>query len=381
MPVKETNSANGASTLAGLPHMPLEKVYVFWFAGGSCDGCSISVLGATNPPLEQLMAGRVPGLPQLLLSHTALSYESGDDYVRRFQLAERGELDGPFVVCLEGSVPGEEHAGEGYWSAVGEEDGRQIPVAEWLQRLTPKAAATIAVGTCATWGGIPAAKNGPTHATGLMDFLGKDYRSAFGLPVVNIPGCAPIGDNFIEVVAGLLLFLQGLAPLPEFDDLGRPAWLFGKTAHLNCNRAGYYEEGVFAQSYGDPECLVELGCWGPVVQCNVPSRGWINGVGGCTQSGGICIGCTMPGFPDKFSPIYMQAAGAFVSTAVTKLYGPGIRAIRKITQQEKNRSIRWDKVPPPSGWARNEEAPKAGERAFQGFYKRLQNMSRTTHVK
>src|SRR4029453_3755492 len=85
----------------------------------------------------------------------------------------------------------------GYFSAMGVEaieggaGSRPVPTATWLRRLAPGAAATIAIGTCATWGGVPSAEGNPTGAMSLMDFLGKDYRSAFGLPVINIPGCAP----------------------------------------------------------------------------------------------------------------------------------------------------------------------------------------------
>ena len=82
------------------------------------------------------------------------------------------------------------------------------------------------------------------------------------------------------------------------------------TVHEGCDRGGYYEQGDFADEYGSPKCIVKLGCWGPVVQCNVPKRGWINGVGGCPNVGGICIGCTMPGFPDKFMPFMEEPPGA-----------------------------------------------------------------------
>ena len=58
----------------------------------------------------------------------------------------------------------------------------------------------------------------------VMDFLGKDYLSSLGLPPINIPGCAPVGDNLTETIASILMFLVGLGPLPEFDGLGRPAW-------------------------------------------------------------------------------------------------------------------------------------------------------------
>jgi hydrogenase small subunit len=90
------------------------------------------------------------------------------------------------------------------------------------------------------------------------------------------------------------------------DEQLRPTWLFGATVHDGCDCAGYYEQGDFATEYGSPKCIVKIGCWGPVVNCNVPKRGWMNGVGGCPNVGGICIGCTMPGFPDKFMPLWMS---------------------------------------------------------------------------
>ena len=98
------------------------------------------------------------------------------------------------------------------------------------------------------------------------------------------------------------------------DDALRPTWLFGKTVHEGCDRAGYYEQGDFATEYGSPKCIVKLGCWGPVVKCNVPKRGWMNGIGGCPNVGGICIGCTMPGFPDKFMPFMDEPPGGKLST-------------------------------------------------------------------
>ena len=99
-----------------------------------------------------------------------------------------------------------------------------------------------------------------------------------------------------------------MAPLPELDDALRPKWLFERTAHESCNRAAFYESGNFATEYGsDHRCLVKLGCKGPVVKCNVPLRGWMNGIGGCPNVGGICMACTMPGFPDKYMPFMDEA--------------------------------------------------------------------------
>ena len=94
----------------------------------------------------------------------------------------------------------------------------------------------------------------------------------------------------------------GPGPLPEFDELGRPAWLFGETVHRHCVRAGYYEEGVFAKEYGDKECLVEIGCWGPVVQCNITERGAINHMGGCMVAGGAASAARCPASPTSSPP-------------------------------------------------------------------------------
>lgn len=359
---------------------PLDTIYAFWLAGMSCDGCTIAVAGATNPPVESLLTGTLPGLPTLKLYHPVLSVEVGEEFVDMYYKAWRGELDAPYVVILEGSVPDERLAAPhgGYWAALGvgqegdEFEGRPIPVASWIERLAPGAAAAIAIGTCATWGGIPAAVGNPTNSMGMMDFLGKAYRSALGLPVINIPGCSPIGDNFTETVAMVLMFLQGMGPLPEFDELGRPAWLFDETVHRQCVRAGWYEEGTFAQEYGDPECLVEIGCWGPVVQCNITSRGAINHMGGCMNTGGICIGCTMPGFPDRFSPFYATPPGTVVSSTASRANGLLIRNLRQLTQKYMNLTPQWEEENHvPSGWGDVKDA-KVQHKVAHFFYRKLQ---------
>ncbi len=358
---------------------PLEKVYVFWLAGMSCDGCTVSVSGATEPALEDLLTGSIPGIPLVILHHYVLQLESGDHYMQSLLKAERGELDGPYVIAYEGSIPdenlsaeGEPFAGEGslpLWAP--SDKRRRVSTAEWVKRLAPGAAAMIAVGTCATWGGIPAAYGNITGSMSVMDWLGADYRSALGLPVINIPGCAPVGDNFTDAVQAILLFLQGLGPLPEFDELGRPAWQFSDTVHRKCGRAGYYEEGTFAQEYGDKECLVEVGCWGPVVQCNITEKGAIAHMGGCMNAGGPCIGCTMPGFPDKFAPFYKVPPGSMLSSNASRFMGAIVRPLRRISQRERNREIRWhDTV--PSGWAMHNGATSLTHKILEFFYEAMQ---------
>jgi len=350
---------------------PLRTVHAFWLAGMSCDGCTIAAAGATNPSVEDLLAGNLPGLPQVILHHPVLSVESGEEFVENFQLAWEGNLDAPYVVIFEGSVPDERLAavGGGYWSGLGVEDGQPVPTARWLERLAPGAAAVIAVGTCATWGGVPSAVGNPTGAMSVMDLLGEDFRSDLGLGVVNVPGCAPVGDNFTETIAAVLLYLQGIGPIPTFDALGRPAWLFEETVHRGCTRAGYYEEGIFAEEYGDKECLVEVGCWGPVVNCNIVRRGAINHMGGCMEAGGVCIGCTMPGFPDKFSPFYKTPPGSVFSTAGSRTLGSVVRRLRALSQENLNRETRWDREGGvPSAWGHVRE-PGIFKKIANFFYK------------
>ena len=215
--------------------------------------------------------------------------------------------------------------------------GQPITTCEWIDRLAPKALAVMAAGTCATYGGIHAMAGNPTGAMGLADYLGWDWRSKAGLPIVNVPGCPVQPDNFMETVLYLLFQAAGMAPMIPLDEQLRPTWLFGKTVHEGCDRAAYYEQDDFATEYGTPKCLVKVGCWGPVVNCNVTKRGWMRGIGGCPNVGGICIGCTMPGFPDMFMPFMDEPSGARFSTAALTLYGKMIRALRSITNEHGQR--------------------------------------------
>lgn len=301
-----------------------ESVHIFWIAGMSCDGCTIALTGASSPSIERLLRGTLPGLPRVVLHHPFFAQESGRSFLEPYRQAAIGELDAPYIVVVEGSATDDLLAGEGYWSAMGSGDtgdadantvdgiAQPLRSMDWIRALAPNAVASIALGTCAAWGGVPGALGNPMGAGSLGDLLGGDYRSALGLPLITIPGCAPGGDNIVETLAALLLFLRGVGPAPELDDLGRPAWLFEETVHRRCVRAGFYEEGVFARIAGEEGCLVELGCWGAVVQCNITTRGAIGGVGGCMNVGGACNGCTMPGFPDSFS----NRAGAVSPAAI-----------------------------------------------------------------
>lgn len=261
-----------------------DKAWVLWLESGGCDGCTMAVLGATNPRLEELLSGGMTRTP-IELVHPALALDAGSAFTAALHRARAGELD-PFILVLEGSMFDEDRAGEGSFSSLGSHDGVPVTVEEWVSALAPKAAAVVAIGTCATWGGIPAASGHVTGAMGLGDFLPAGFLSRAGLPVVNLPGCAPSGDAFIEALSYVMLHLEGLVPI-DLDDLGRPRWLYSTPTRLQSQRR---PDG----SVRSPELTAG---------CPVPDRGWINRLGGCARLGGSCNGCTRSDFPDTTLPL------------------------------------------------------------------------------
>jgi hydrogenase small subunit len=319
------------------------EVDVLWITAGlSCDGDSISITAATQPSLEEVLLGALPGLPKVHLHHPVLAFETGEDFLAPFHVAARGGSPRPFVLVVEGSIPNESIKTEGFWAALGnDEHGQPITTCTWLDQLSKHAWCVVAVGTCATYGGIHAMAGNPTGAMGLCDYLGWDFRTAAGLPIVCVPGCPVQPDNFMETLVYLLYQAAGMSPMIPLDHAHRPRWLFTQTVHEGCDRGGYYEQGDFGSDVGSRKCIVKLGCWGPVVLCNVGRRGWMNGIGGCPNVGGICIGCTMPGFPDKFMPFMQEPPGAIMSSAAILMYGRTVRALRNFTKSSLDREPSW----------------------------------------
>jgi hydrogenase small subunit len=327
---------------------PINEISVLWITAGlGCDGETIALTAATQPSIEDLLLAGIPGIPKVHLHNPVLAYEVGDNFMRHFYAADEGKLD-PFILVIEGSIPDEGNKSEGYWAALGtdKQTGQPILTCEWIDRLAPKAWAIIAAGTCAAYGGIHAMEGNPTGCMGLADYLGWDWRSRAGIPIINVPGCPTLPDNLTETLLYLLYQAAGLAPMIPLDDQLRPTWLFNQTVHEGCDRGGYYEQAEFAESYGSHQCIVKLGCWGPVVQCNVGKRGWMAGLGGCPNVGGICIGCTMPGFPDKFMPFMNQPPGSLLSSSAIMTYGKAIHALRKFTQASLNKEPHWRRRQP-----------------------------------
>jgi len=191
---------------------------------------------------------------------------------------------GKYLLIVDGSIP----LGQGgiYSCHAG------LSSLDMLKEAAQGAAAIVAVGTCAAYGGIPKANPNPTGAVSVSDIV-KDK------PIVNIPGCPPIPAVMTGVLAHYLTF----GSLPELDDKGRPRAFYGETIHDRCYRRPFYDQGKFAKTFDDEGarrgwCLFELGCKGPVTHNACATTKWNGGTSWPVESGHGCLGCSEPDFWD-----------------------------------------------------------------------------------
>jgi hydrogenase small subunit len=187
---------------------------------------------------------------------------------------------------IDGAVP---TAGGGQYCTI---SGRTA--VSLLQETAAGAAAVVATGTCASFGGVPAAKPNPTRAVPVSALVS-------GKTVVNVSGCPPIPD----VLNGSIAYFLVNGTAPPLDSLNRPQTFFSTVIHEICPRRHNFEEERFAKSFDDAGarkgyCLFQLGCKGPITHSSCPSKGWLDGLSFPIQSGHPCIGCTEPRFWDRY---------------------------------------------------------------------------------
>ena len=264
---------------------PAQRPPVVWLHFAECTGCSESLLRSQYPYVDDLV------LEVLSLEyHETLMAAAGHQAEEALQAAVK-KYDGKFICVVEGAVA---TAYDGGYGKVG---GRTF--LEIAKEVVPHAAATIAYGTCACFGGIPAAKPNPGGYKGVGD--------AIGVKTLNIPGCPPNPINLVGTIVNYLL----LGKLPELDETGRPLFAFGKTVHDQCPRRSHFENGEFAESFGSPEaamgyCLYKLGCRGPETYNNCPVAKFNDGTSWPVEAGAPCIGCSQPDFWDTMTPFYEE---------------------------------------------------------------------------
>ncbi|HEX7364653.1 MAG TPA: hydrogenase small subunit [Dehalococcoidia bacterium] len=285
-----------------MPKANVQEIPLVWIQAGTCTGCSVSVLNSVSPTIKNVLIDEVvPGKHINLKFHATVMAGEGDAVIEVLENAPKMNKNG-YVLVVEGAIPTKDG---GAYGSLGERNDKPVPMAERVEALAKDALAIIALGTCATFGGIAAGKPNPGGYEGTDKFL-KSRK--INKPLINIPGCPPHPDWFIGTVASVLLL--GLPKPEELDELKRPKVFYGNLIHENCPRRAYFDEGKFAKKFGEPGCLNELGCKGPVTHADCPLRKWNHGTNWCIDAGSPCIGCCEPGFPDLVAPVYQKLSDA-----------------------------------------------------------------------
>ena len=261
---------------------------VIWLSFQECTGCTESLTRSHNPTVENLILDAIS-----LDYHHTLQAAAGTAAEEAREHAMK-EFFGKYLLIVDGSIPLKDN---GVYSTIAGMTNLQM-----LEEAAKGAAAIVAVGTCAAFGGLPHAKPNPTGAVSVSDII-KDK------PVVNVSGCPPIP----VVITGVLAHYLTWGTIPDLDKHNRPLSFFGDSIHDRCYRRPFYDQGKFAKTFDDEGarngwCLYELGCKGPTTYNACATAKWNGGTSFPIQSGHPCLGCSEPDFWD---------AGSFYSALPT----------------------------------------------------------------
>ncbi len=275
------------------------EIPIIWMQTGSCTGCSVSVLNSLSPNIRNILLDEiVPGKHLSVRFHATVMAAEGEKAME--ELKKTAQNKGGYVLVVDGAISTKDN---GIYCEIGEVNGEGVTGLEHVRNLGRDAMAVIALGTCAAYGGIPAAEPNPTGCVSVSQVFAD---AGISTPVINVPGCAPHPDWFVGTVATILL--GGLSAV-KVDSNGRPTDFYGKRIHENCPRNGYFQLGQFSKKFSDPYCMYQLGCKGPVTYADCPLRLWNSGNNWCVGANSLCIGCVEPGFPDAMSPLRKKAEG------------------------------------------------------------------------
>jgi len=268
-------------------------VNVIWLQAGACSGNTMSLLDAEEPTFVDL----VTDFGMNVLYHPSAIPLDGQAVIDLLNsvIAGTTQMD---VLVVEGTVI-QAPNGTGRYNMFA---GR--PMLEWIRDLAPKAGVVVAAGDCSCWGGIPAMAPNPSDSTGLQfhkrakgGFLGADFTSTMGLPVVNIPGCPAHPDWITQIIVALV---SGRTADIALDELGRPATFFTSFTQTGCTRVQFFEYKQDPTGFGEGTrkgCLFyEFGCRGPMTHSPCNRILW-NRQSSKTRAGMPCTGCTEPEYP------------------------------------------------------------------------------------
>ena len=249
---------------------------VIWLHFQECTGCTESLLRAEHPTLEKLI------LDVISLDYHETLFAAAGHQAEAARKSAMKANKGKYLLVVEGAIPTKNN---GIYCKIGGQTAIEL-----LNECAADAAAVIEIGSCASWGGMPATPPNPTGASSAGEVLGK--------VIPNIPGCPPNPYNFLSTVVHFLTF----GKLPEVDQLGRPKFAYSRLIHENCERRAHFDAGRFAMEFGDEGhrkgyCLYKLGCKGPETYANCPAIlfGDVGNASWPVGTGHPCIGCTEKG--------------------------------------------------------------------------------------
>ncbi len=257
---------------------------VIWLSLQECTGCVESVLRTAEPTIGDLL------LDVISLDFQENLMAGAGDAVEKAKAAAMAANHGKYILVVTGSIPLNEG---GYYTTIAGRTAKEL-----LVEAASGAAAVVAVGACAHWGNVQAARPNPTGAVGVADVI-KDK------PVVNIAGCPPIGDVVTATIVHVLTFGR----VPALDREGRPMFASGARIHDQCPRRANYDAGQFIEKFDDENarqgyCLYHMGCKGPQTFSPCPIFLWNSRTSWPIGAGHPCIGCTERGFWDTMTPFY-----------------------------------------------------------------------------
>jgi hydrogenase small subunit len=300
---------------------------VIWLPFQECTGCTESLTRSNAPTIESLIFDAI----SLDYQHTIMA--AAGNNADQARLNAMKENWGKYLVIVDGSIP---MGNPGYGTIGG------VSNYDMLVETARGAAAIIAVGTCASFGGLPAAGPNPTGAVSVSDVI-KDK------PIINISGCPPIPVVITAVLAQYLTFGQ----IPELDHLKRPKVFFGQTIHDRCYRRPFYERGQFAESFDDEGakhgwCLFKLGCKGPTTYNACATVKWNMGTSFPIESGHGCIGCAEPRFWDAggfYEPLSTTRWGGWKELGVAAAAGAVVGAAAAMAARSRTSAPKAEEKP------------------------------------
>ncbi len=255
----------------------IKKVNLIWLETTGCSGNIISLLNGLNPDFTYLINDMTN-----FYYNNSLSASEGDFAMNKlFSL-----LNKDYILAVEGAIA---TRNDGLFNVIGRWQGKPLTAMEAVKIFGEKAKYVIAVGACATHGGVSAARPNPSDCVSVQSLLDRK--------VIKLPGCPCHPDWFMGTLASILLFGD-----IELDERDRPTLFYSTLLHDICPRRSYFEKGIFAEKLGDKTCMFKIGCRGPVTRIDCPLRQWNQYVNWPIKDDAPCIGCSQFGFPDAMMP-------------------------------------------------------------------------------